>query len=585
MKSITDRYWNEPDKFTPSKEQIVIAQKLRVKPEIINMAEKRGIKGETALRKYLYPSLNDLENPFSMKDMEKACSVIYEAITTNQEILIWGDYDVDGVTSTCLLVRFFNSVGVFPRWYIPNRFTEGYGLNSYTLKSMIKNGNDHPPILITVDCGITNHSEIKEAQAKGCKVVITDHHEPGEKAIEADAILNVKQKGCSFKDKNVAGVGTAFYLAVGLRSFLAKKSFFSEKNLTPPNLKKLLELVAIGTIADMVPLKASNRILVRAGFEVMNTIPSPGVAAIMRVSDINTGGITSDDIAFQVGPIINAAGRLKSASLAVKLLLEEERAVAVNHAKKLLRLNNERKKMCGDSLERTLGIARNDMYCGASCVIMKVEDNIGILGIVASQITEKLKVPVILVTRCDDKKHGPVLKGSCRSVKGVNIFETLERSQHNLIAFGGHKMAAGITLQEESFENFKNDFFNNLLEDIESNRLKGEFIDNEVDLERALEQDFLKNLQLMEPFGIENPKPFFMSRTSRLTEIKRIGKKGDHLVFKKRGKYTNHNCVAFNFGNYENNLKNKPDFDIVYSVMISRFKQSVRWQANVIDII
>jgi single-stranded-DNA-specific exonuclease len=584
MKSITDRYWNEPPKFLPNENHLHLARQFRVEPEIIQILENRGVTSKESIRRYLYPSLHDLEDPFSMKDMEAACSIVFDAVRNKNDLIIWGDYDVDGVTSTCLLLRFFHSIGVYPKWFIPNRFTDGYGLESDNLKRLLKTCENNRPVLITVDCGITNSVEVTEAKAYGCRVIITDHHEPGEQQIEADAVLNVKQKDCSFKDKNIAGVGVAFYLAVGIRAYLVKKLHFKEES-PAPNLKKLLELVAIGTISDMVPLKNCNRILVRAGFEVINTSPSPGLAALLVESDIKNQYITSDDIAFQVGPKINAAGRLDSASQAVKLLLETDGTEARKLAKKITSLNVARKKLCADSLEHTLSMARNELLYCDNCIVMKVEYSIGILGIVASQLTEKLRVPVILVAENNDRNHGKVLKGSCRSVSGVDIFEILSRCEKHLKKYGGHKMAAGLTLSEGELVGFKRAFSQCLKEKIENIPPRKGKIDIELDVEKSLDSEFTEQLQLLEPFGVGNPKPVFINFNSILTDVKRIGKKGDHIVFKKRGRFVNHKGIAFNFGEFEGRIKNSPDFGMIYTVMISTFKQAVKRQAKLVDLI
>ncbi len=583
MKSITDRYWNFPPNNSKTEKHQLLAKQLRVNIDIIRILENRGVTERDELNKYLYPSLKDLPNPFTMKDMREACRIIFEAILQEREIIIWGDYDVDGVTSTCLLLRFFNSINIHPLWFVPDRFEDGYGLDQKNLNKLLKKCERKKPVLITVDCGITNFNEVAEARKNGCRVIITDHHEPGENTVEADAILNVKQKECNFIDKNIAGVGTAFYLAAGLRGYLSEKNFFS--NACPaPNLKEFLDLVAIGTVADMVPLENCNRVMVRAGFEVINTSTTPGIAALLEECDIFTKDITSDDIAFQIAPKLNAAGRLASAKFAVELLIEKEKSVARKLARKLTLLNEKRKKLCHDCLDVTLPIARNSLLNGDICIIDISYYSIGILGIVASQVVNKLKIPAIILAKIDDKNYGQVLKGSCRSLSGVDIFKVLSKCKQYLLKFGGHKMAAGITLYEKDLKDFKKAFSHNLKQEVANIALVKEYIDIELDVEKSLSSEFISDLKLLEPYGVGNSRPIFINRNSMLVDMKRIGKNGDHLSFRKRGRFQNHNCIAFNFGELESSMKKQPQFDMIYSVLISRYKRSVKWQASLVDL-
>ena len=287
MKSLTERYWRLPLPYIASAGEKTLAGMFGVEPEIIKILNNRGLNEKKEIEKFLYPTLNDLENPSGLQGMAEACPLVYQALIEEQEIIIWGDYDVDGVTATCVLVSFFQSLQINVRWFIPNRFTDGYGLELQSLKVILEECSSSNPLLITEDCGISNDEEVAFARSRGCRVIVTDHHEPGEGNCPADAVINPKQRGCQFQDKNIAGVGLAFYLAMGIRAFLEKKRFF-DRAVNKPNLKQLLELVAIGTIADMVSLTNCNRILVKAGFEVLNISPSPGVAALLEECDIRS---------------------------------------------------------------------------------------------------------------------------------------------------------------------------------------------------------------------------------------------------------------------------------------------------------
>lgn len=584
MKSITNKYWNISKKTAPSMENLELCRKLNISSELLDILIKRGFEDYDTLYRFLYPSLNDLVAPHSIKDMRKACEIIYQAIVEKWSIIIWGDYDVDGVTATCLLVKFFKYLGVEPGWFIPDRFNDGYGLSVINLEYLLKNRKEKNVLFITVDCGITNFEEVNFIKKNGGNIIVTDHHEPGSGILEADATINVKQKDCEFSDKDIAGVGTAFYLVAGLRKYLTEKGFFHKKKL-PPNLKEYLDLVAVGTIADMVPLKNNNRILVRAGFEVINSHPSVGIAALLDDSDIRNGEITSDDIAFQIAPKINAAGRLETASLAVKLLLENDKFKAKKMAKKLSNLNKKRKDLCNKCLEYTLSMVDMYMQKDDCLFLLQIDCSIGVLGIVASQLSEKLRVPVILVAEIEDKKLGKILKGSCRSVAGVDLFASLTECDEYLIQYGGHKMAAGVTLFEKNLPKLRGKLSKIIRDQLHKAPVITKKVDIELDVEAALGRYFLNNYRLLEPFGIDNEKPVFCNKNSVLTEIRRVGQQGNHLIFRKRGKFKNHNCIGFDFGEFENSIKEKHDFNMIYTVIISRFKKAVKYQAKLIDLI
>jgi single-stranded-DNA-specific exonuclease len=583
MKSIKDRYWKRPLPIVPTAEIVDQAGQLKVSPEIIQLLHNRGIKDTEAIKTFLYPSLQDLDPPLAMSGISAAVEIVYDVIENNGEIIIWGDYDVDGITATSLLVLFFRNVTKKIQWFIPNRFVHGYGLHGPTLKEIIENCKTKEKVLITVDCGIQSHKEVELVQSMGCKVIVTDHHEPGEHAVTADALINPKQEDCNFADDTLAGVGLAFYLAAGVRAYYREKGVASGERINI-NLKQYLDLVAIGTIADMVSLQGCNRVLVRAGFEVLNSHPNRGVAALLAECDIHSGNITSEDISYQIAPKINAAGRLAEASLAVELFLEEDEVICRKIARRLTKLNNKRKEECFCCIESTLTNIDNIALERDRCIIEKVDNSLGILGIVASQIVEKMQVPVIIVTEIEDEKYGKVLKGSCRSVDGINLFKILEQCSGHLLQHGGHEMAAGLSILPEKYDIFKN-CFTEIIKEIPKNKPTERYVDIELSIEKALSPETIKDLRLLEPFGVDNEKPKFFEKNIILKDIRRIGSNGDHITFENRGKYSNNKCVAFGFGDCINTLKEKPLFDVVYTISLSRFKKAEKWQACLVDII
>ncbi|MEE4241737.1 MAG: single-stranded-DNA-specific exonuclease RecJ [Desulfopila sp.] len=583
MKSITSKYWLLPPPFRPTSNEREIAAEFGVFPEIIRILSNRKITEKEDLRRFLYPTLHDLESPFLLKGMVESCRIISTALQEKQNIVIWGDYDVDGVTATALLIRFFKMLGKEVMWFVPNRFKDGYGLNTFQLEKLAAIINQ--PLLITVDCGITNKKEILYAKSLGYKIIVTDHHEPGEKTIQADAVINPKQQGCSFKAKDISGVGIAFYLSMGIRSYLKEAGYYSDNSVEPPNLKQLLDLVAIGTVADMVPLQGNNRVLVKAGFEVLNTTPSTGIKALLRECDVRSVKITAEDIAFQLAPKINAAGRLEEASLAVELLVENNEKAAAKLAGKLTLLNDKRKTLCRECLEYTLDISCKRLLKKDNCLVEVVPDSIGILGIVASQVCENFKVPVILVAESEDKELGRVLKGSCRSIPGVNIHKILTKCEKHLIHYGGHPMAAGITLYKKDFASFRECFIKESRPLAELIKPEPQRVDLEWNVERTLSPETTAQIYLLEPFGVGNRKPIFVDKNILLQDIKKMGKNGTHLSFNKRGKFENTQCVAFRFGEYEQHLKGSPTFNLLYSIAVSRYKNSEKWQVHLVDLL
>ena len=575
MKSVKDQYWQRPQPFSPSDDVIRQAKQFRVAPEIIQLLHNRGIKDNEQLRQYLLPTLQDLISPFEMKGIRTAATIVAETLLNDGEIIIWGDYDVDGVTATSLLVLFFGHYTERIRWFVPNRFTHGYGLHEEELGKIIAASPTEPKLLITVDCGIQNHHEINVAKQMGCRVIVTDHHEPGETAVEADAIINPKIDECAFPDQDIAGVGLAFYLAMGVRAHLSQNG---------PNLKQFLDLVAVGTIGDMVPLQGSNRVLVKAGFEVLNQSPSPGLAALLKECDILSGNITSEDIGFQIAPKINAAGRMAEAAIAVELLISANEDACRRIAAHLTKLNTARKDECAQCLEFALSCASEKDLQNDGCFIAILPFSLGILGVVASQIVEKLRVPVILVTESSENIHGTVLKGSCRSVDHLNMYQLLENCVDHLLQFGGHTMAAGITLTPKKFERFSKRFSELVCEQTETvpERKKADLL---MAVEQAVSPLSIKELQLLEPFGNGNPKPIFYDQNVSIQEIRKMGRDGDHLSFVKRGRFENKRCIAFRFGDFENRLYEYPHFDLIYTVSISRYKKMEQWQPHLVDII
>ncbi len=571
--------------FSPTKEQQRQAHTFKVDPLIIHLLALRNISSDQDINKFLNPNLVDLPDPFTMKGMQEAVSLVADAIKNHSEIVIWGDYDVDGITATCLLIYFFESIGVEVRWNIPDRFSEGYGLNTQAIERIRSEITEEFPLLITVDCGISNHREILLAKRLGFKVVVTDHHEPPEDLVKADAIVNVKQNGCSFSDPNLAGVGIAFYLATGIRSHLKSAGYF-QNGAHYPNLKNFLDFVAIGTIADMVPLTGTNRILVKAGFEVLSETAHIGLSALLQSSDITSGTLTSDDISFQVAPKINAAGRLGRVDAAMNLLLCREETRAIQFAKRLSEINVERKKICDNILESTLSINRNILIYRDNCIILSGEYHLGVIGIVASQLANIYQYPVLLFAPDVSGNGRGVLKGSGRSVPGVDLMGVLRKCDRYLIKYGGHTMAAGLSLREENLGKFKQ-YFSEILEQFANDTPKqhGLPIDAEFPVEKIFEGGLPEQLNRMEPFGIGNTRPIFSDTNAYIYDYQTIGRNGDHLKLFFRGKYANRKGLGFNLGHKNKILQQQRNHTVIYSPILNRYKKALSWELRLLDIL
>jgi len=552
-----------------------------IEPFVVDLLGSRGIHGQESIREFLEPKLSTLPDPFLMKGMESAVRIIESAIREEQKILIWGDYDVDGTTATSLLIKFFKILGVAVDYYIPNRLNEGYGLQCEALTRITGEAYRNSKVLITVDNGISAHEAVCQARKLGYRVIVTDHHTPPEVGVEADAILNPKQIDCPFPDKNLAGVGVAFYLVMGLRGWLKKKSFFGP-NRPLPNLKDLLDLVALGTVADMVPLHGANRVLVRAGMEIMAKKLNPGVTALCKATNIDPGLIRSEDISFQLGPKINAAGRLGDADKAVSLLLETDKSVAKVLAKGLVKNNEARRSINISELVNALREIGQASELKNSAIVAGVY-HVGVAGIVASGLVGEFNRPSVVLCKCEDGTY----KGSARSIPGVDLYVILSKCSEILIGFGGHKMAGGLSLKDCNVLKFK-ELFDSLVFD-QTKGLYEEAVatfDAEITIEELFKHSTLRQLHLLEPFGQGNPQPIFSDTEVRFSEIMAIGKDKSHLrvSFKgKSGKITK--GIAFGMGALAENCRASKTSSVLYTPSLNFFRGKRNWQARVVDIV
>lgn len=480
----------------------------------------RGVSGDGALSdKEL---LSHLPTWQTMKDIQKSVVRILAALDSQERIVIFGDYDVDGTTSCAMLKLAFAELGIDVEVYIPDRLTEGYGLNPIGLEKIAAEGR---ALVITVDNGISAVAACQRAQELGLDVIVTDHHEPPETLPEPFAILNPKQPGCDYPFKMLAGVGVAFYLLIALRAALRARGDVRAEKL---NLRKYLDLVAIGTIADVAPLNGVNHILCRVGLVVLHEHVTNGqrigLAALLRLAGwkFENGVVDATDVGFKIGPRLNAAGRLGSAMASAELMLTSDHARATELAEFLHGENSARQELEKRAVEQALKMTSGDMLGTSSVVLYDQSWHAGVVGLVASRVAEKLHKPTLILTKVDDK-----IKGSGRSIPGFDLFTTLSQMRERFISFGGHGYAVGMSLKPEDLGWLRESFEIRVREALGNRQLAPTLEVDGVISVGLLEERLCAMLDSLEPFGAENPRPKWLIRKVRLGHSKRIGQAAD----------------------------------------------------------
>ncbi|MEQ9618203.1 MAG: single-stranded-DNA-specific exonuclease RecJ [Deltaproteobacteria bacterium] len=498
-----------------------LSKNLGISPITAQILINRGIDNEAEVNLFLNSTLFDLPSPYLMKGMEKAVERIKRAITKGEKIAIYGDYDVDGVTSTALLYTFLKKLGGDVTYYNPDRLKEGYGVNIDAVKKLVGEGVS---LIISGDCGITAVREVEEAKRLGADFIVTDHHKPPEELPDAVAVLNPQLSDCKYPGKGIAGVGVIFNLAVALRRALREDGFFKDGE---PNLADYLDLVALGTVADCAPLMDVNRILVKEGIKRMHSPKRIGVIALKEASSVKSE-VSSYDLGFKLGPRINASGRLSTAGKAVELFVSEDLEAAREIAKTLSRENSDRQNIEGDILIDAITQIESDPgFEEANSIVLASPDwHPGIIGIVASRIVERYDKPVILIA-IDGAGVG---KGSGRSVEGINIYAALTECRDLFEQFGGHEQAAGLSIRKENIERFK-EMFERAVEGAGSKFQPELKIDCRVELDDVTDS-LITEFGLLEPFGIGNPEPVLLSRSVQVVSQRFF--KDKHLGLKIR---------------------------------------------------
>lgn len=539
-------------------------------PEIIaRVLANRGIHSVGDSERFFSPSLDLLHDPFLMLGMETAAREVARQITEQGKILVLSDYDVDGTTGASMIYLFLKALGASPSVYIPDRETEGYGLSHRGIDFAVEQEAD---LLITCDCGINAVGEVDYANHKGIRVIITDHHTPGTDLPEALCILNPKQEGCSYPFKNLCGGGVAFKLISGVAQML---------NVDPLHATRHLDLVTLGTAADIVPIVDENRIMVSHGLRLMEKTDKPGLLALLEVCGLADRELTVGKLVFWVGPKINAAGRMGDATRAVRLLTSDNFFESVEMARELDEENRSRQAVqqaiVSEAILKTN--AEVDLEIDRAIVLWKDGWHPGIIGIVSSKIKEEYHRPAVIIAM--DGKTG---KGSARSIPGFDLYENLAKCSEYLDDFGGHPMAAGLNIQVGNLEEFRRAFVrlaNGVLS--EENMIPSLWIEGEMGLD-AIDGRFIDFLKKLSPYGPGNVRPQFVSRRIQIAGSPRLVGDGNHLKFTAKQNGIRFDAIGFNLAKHYQRVITGEPIDIVYVVEENEWQGQKSIQLNITDI-
>ena len=591
-----------------------LERELNISSAAARMLVVRGIQTADEARAFVHPSLDNLHDPFLMKDMDKAVERLHQAITRGEKILIYGDYDVDGTTAVALMYRFLEGImdngrsaaamgrsqselmdngqianspqgvqypiGGTPSnidYYIPDRYTEGYGVSQQGIDYAAEQGCS---LIITLDCGIKAVEKIAYANSKGIDVIVCDHHTPGDELPDAVAVLNMKRHDCPYPYKDLSGCGVGFKLAQAYtQRYLASR-------LSPNSLIALLpltQLLAMSIASDIVPITGENRILAHYGIKQLNTQPFTGLSAIMQVAGIEAKKITINELVYKIGPRINACGRMKSGRAAVELLLTDDPVFARQQAEEVNQHNDDRRDCDTETTKEALQQLQDDPNFAQrhSTVVYAPHWHKGVVGIVASRLTETYYRPTIVLTAGEDG----IISGSARSVGGFDIYTAIDSCSDLLTNFGGHKFAAGLSMHIDDLPEFKQRFEAYVAAHIQPNQLQPT-LDIEAELQLGdITKSFYNVLRHLEPFGPGNPRPLFVSR--RLInhrDTRAVGKEREHLRLDVTDRISAITGIAFGRADMAEYIQNGNAVDICYELNENTFNHYTTIQMMVQDI-
>lgn len=535
-----------------------LSDELNIPPILAQILVQRGIDTREKARAFFKPSFDDLHDPFLMDGMGTAVVRILKALWEKEVITVYGDYDVDGTNATALLLTFLRSVGGNVRYYIPNRLIEGYGISNLGLDRAKENQTS---LLITVDCGITAVDQVKYASSIGVDVIISDHHEPGEVIPDAVAVLDPLKTSCNYPFKYLCGCGVAFKLIQAL----AKQEYIQTLlgGDATEHVISYIDFVAIATTADIVPLIGENRVLVKLGFELLNAQSRPGIQALIESAGLRLGKINSGNIVFGIAPRINAVGRLGNAERAVELLTCESYPEAIELAKVFEQENRDRRKLDEDTFAEALEMVENtfDVEKDKAIILHNDRWHPGVIGIVASRLVERFYRPTVMMTTMDG-----VAKGSARSISGFDIYQALKKCEDTILQFGGHKYAAGLSVEIERLGDFRQAFTTLTDEMLDDHLLIPEVI-VEADIDLAdLSPKFINLVNQFAPFGPQNARPVFAVFNTEVLGTPRIVG-NNHLKFKIKKGTRVIDAIGFNLGRLIDRIHmNGSRVDLAFSI-------------------
>lgn len=543
-----------------------LQESLKIHPVICKILVQRGISGYDESKKYFRPQISDLHSPWLMKDMEKAVDRITAAIDSGEKILVFGDYDVDGTTAVASMYRFLKKIHPYTSFYIPHRYREGYGVS----KAGIDFANDNGiTLIISLDCGIKSADLIAYAKTMGIDFVVCDHHLPDKIIPPAVAILNPKQEDCPYPYKELCGCGVGFKLMQALTERLG---------LHPDSAFQYLDLLATAIAADIVPMTGENRILAYHGLIKANQNPNNGIKALAKLSGL-VQELHITNLVFMIAPRVNAAGRMDDATKAVEMFIAETEEEAINYAEMLHSDNTDRKEADKTITEEALAQISDkpDWKNRKSTVVFQPHWHKGVVGIVASRLIETWYRPTIVLTQ-----SGDYAAGSARSVPGFNLYEAIHGCKEHLLGYGGHFAAAGMTLELDKVDAFREKFEEIVAATIKPEMLIPEIIiDAEIEL-RDIRQPFFDIISQMEPYGPENLRPVFITRNVTDTGWSKIVKE-QHLRFSVNKDNITISGIGFNMASKYELLQQKKTVDIVYTIDINEWNGNSSLQIRVID--
>ena len=568
---ISDKKWSLKDSAAPETVAQLSAE-LGIDGVLAELLVQRGVKTFEDARSFFRPRLEDLHDPFLMKDMDKAVERLHKAITSNEHILVYGDYDVDGTTAVAQVYSFVKKFTPKVSFYIPDRYDEGYGLSYKALDWAGDNGID---LVITLDCGIKAIDKVEYARTKGIEVIICDHHLPEDELPAAVAILDPKREDCHYPYDDLCGCGVGFKLVQG---------YVQKYNLDPSVLEPLLDLQVVSIASDLVSMTGENRILAHFGLKRLNENPRQGLLAMINLSKLEPGHVTIDDIVFKIGPRINAAGRMESGRLAVELLTATDEKTAIRIGDEINENNNERKSIDREITQQALEMVANGTALETENVTIVYNPtwNKGVVGIVASRLVEAYYKPTVVLT-----KSNGFITGSARSVSGFDLYSSIESCADLLENFGGHVYAAGLTMKEEHLE----EFCRRMNKFVSGNITREELTPVvEIDAKLNFSQitpKFVRILKQFQPFGPGNNNPVFLTEdVYDAGNGRKVGAGGVHLkldLMQESQPYRQIAAIGFNMSEFYDHIKAGNPIDICYSIVENFYRGSSTIQLRLKD--